>query len=82
MPVNCIKIRNKKMRKAFIGVIGILLASNAVAYIDPGTGGMIAGSLWPFIVGILAAIGGFCVKYFYKPVKKGIIHVWQKIKRD
>ncbi len=50
----------------------------ALAYIDPGTGGLIAGSLWPLILGILGAIGGFFAKYLFKPIKRGVRRVWKK----
>lgn len=42
---------------------------NKRGYIDPGTGGMIVGSIWPLILAVLATIGGFFVKRFYKPIK-------------
>ena len=42
---------------------------NKKGYIDPGTGGMVVGSVWPMVLLILGAIGGFFVKWFYKPIK-------------
>ncbi|PIN73860.1 hypothetical protein COV20_01970 [Candidatus Woesearchaeota archaeon CG10_big_fil_rev_8_21_14_0_10_45_16] len=62
-------------------ILAISISSvSAAAYIDPGTGGMITGSLWPVIVGIVTAVGGFCARYFYRPVKKRVISLWQKIR--
>lgn len=40
-----------------------------IAYIDPGTGGMIVGSIWNTIIAILTIIGIFFLKYFLRPVK-------------
>jgi flagellar motor component MotA len=45
------------------------------AYIDPGTGGMVIGSLWSVIVLISAVIGGFLVKYFLNPIKRAITKI-------
>ncbi len=51
------------------------------AYIDPGTGGMfIGGSLWVFIVMFFSVIGAFFLKYFYKPIKKGLLSLWKRVK--
>lgn len=48
------------------------------AYIDPGTGGMIiGGSIWPLLVALFAAIGGFFVKFF-RPIKRGVSRLWRK----
>ena len=71
------KERNKKMIGVLF-VITIIQSSFSLAYIDPGTGGMIAGSIWPMVVGILTAIGGFCVRYFFKPIKKTILKICGK----
>ena len=48
----------------------IINSTSILAYIDPGTGGMIAGSVWPFVVGILATIGAFFSKSLFRPIKK------------
>lgn len=74
------------MRNYFISLLIVLMVlintKNVFAYIDPGTGGMIIGnSLWPFIIGIFALIGGFFLKYFFKPIKKGALAIWRRIKR-
>jgi len=50
--------------------------------VDPGTGGMIIGSIWPFILAILAAIGGFFLRYFFKPSKKIFLKSWKLITKS
>lgn len=69
-------------KRLLIFILVCLIGLKAVsAYIDPGTGGMIiGGSIWPFVLVIFAAIGGFFLKFF-KPIKKRILESWQKIKR-
>lgn len=62
-------------------LFGLVQLRVAHAYIDPGTGGMIAGSVWPFVVGILTVVGGFFVKFFFKPIKKGVLFTWGKVGR-
>lgn len=66
-----------KIINLFLFFAMILLAKNSSAYIDPGTGGMIIGSIWPVIVAFFAAIGGFFVKVFWKPIK----NFFSKIKK-
>lgn len=39
------------------------------AYIDPGTGGVIIGTIWPLIVIVFTTISAFIVKRFWKPIK-------------
>ncbi len=51
---------------------------NKKGYIDPGTGGMLVGSIWPMILTVLAAIGGFFAKWFYKPVKNWLLKFKKK----
>ncbi len=63
---------------AFSLLLNALLVS---AYIDPGTGNAIAGSIWPFILMILGAIGAFFVKYFFKPIKHVCKAAWHLIRR-
>lgn len=53
----------------------------ALAYIDPGTGPMIITSAWSVILAILAIIGAFFVKIFFKPIKKTVLTIWRKIKK-
>jgi len=52
-----------------------------LAYIDPGTGGMIVTSAWSAILTILAIIGAFFVKIFFKPIKKTVLTIWSKIRK-
>jgi len=66
----------------FIIILIVFIELKVVsAYIDPGTGGMVVGSVWPFILGVFAAIGGFFLECFFKPIKKGVLKLWSKIKR-
>jgi hypothetical protein len=63
-------------------VVMIGYMETVLAYIDPGTGGMIiGGGLWPFILAVIVVISGFVIKFFFKPIKKGVLVVWGKIKR-
>ncbi len=39
-------------------------------YIDPGTTGIVVGSVWPAVLAALAAIAGFLTKVFWKPIKR------------
>ena len=57
------------MKRLSIIIVGIALIPSALAYIDPGTGGMIATSVGGFVYLALAAAGGFIVHKIYKPVK-------------
>lgn len=57
-----------------------MAAGFANAYIDPGTGGMIAGSLGPIIAMIIAAIVGFFSMKIIQPAKKKIRAIKAKVK--
>ena len=71
------------LQKSYLLVSAILLCTTkASAYVDPGTGGMIVGSIWPFILAILAAIGGFFLRYFFKPIKKTFLKLWKLIRKS
>ena len=50
-------------------IISTILSSNVLAYINPGTGAAIIGSVWPLIVAVFSAMFLFLVKYFWKPIK-------------
>lgn len=66
------------MRTIAILAAAALNMNMALAYIDPGTGGTIIGnSLWPFLAGIFAIIGGFFARYFRR-IKRGITRIWRK----
>jgi hypothetical protein len=70
----------KKNQLLILALSFILASKSALAYIDPGTGGMIiGGSIWPFIVAIFAAVGGFFLKFF-KPVKEKVRSICRKRK--
>jgi len=57
------------MKKLRMILILIMATKPVFAYIDPGTGTALAGSLWPLIVSFFAAIGAFLIKYFWCPIK-------------
>ena len=52
-----------------ISVVAVIVSTSALAYIDPGTGSIIAGSIWPIIVAFFSAVGAFLIKYFWHPIK-------------
>ncbi len=60
-------------------IAGLLSVNYVLAYIDPGTGGMIVSSIWPVIVSIFVAIGAFFLKFF-TPIKNGFKKLWQRKK--
>ena len=46
------------------------LSQSALAYIDPGTGGVLFNTIWPFIVAFFSAVIAFFIKWFWNPIKK------------
>ena len=63
-------IMRKKYCFLIMGAIGVFVLNNsAFAYLDPGTGSAIAGSIWPLIVAFFSAIGAFFVRKFWNPIK-------------
>lgn len=54
-----------------LGLTFILLSQTVFAYLDPGTGSVIAGSLWPLILAFFGAVGAFVVKHFWSPIRRG-----------
>ena len=60
-------MKKKRLLMAFISIL--ILSKSSLAYIDPGTGSAMLGSVWPVLVGILSAIGAFLIKYFWDPIK-------------
>lgn len=48
----------------------VALSQSALAYIDPGTGGVLFNTIWPFIVALFSAVVAFFVKWFWNPIKK------------
>lgn len=47
----------------------IIIMSLGAGYIDPGTGSMIVGSLWPFIVASISAFFAYLARRFWYPLK-------------
>ena len=48
----------------------LALSGNALAYIDPGTGGVFLNTIWPAIIAFFSAIIAFFIKWFWNPIKK------------
>ena len=46
------------------------------AYIDPGTGGLVIGSLWSIISAALLIIVTFLITYFVRPLKRFLSVAW------
>ena len=59
-------------------VIIVLLSQNVLAYLNPGLGSLIIGSLWPLIVGGFVVAGAFVVKRFWNPIKNGVSKIFKK----
>ena len=61
----------KKISLALCASVWIAaLSQSALAYIDPGTGGVLLNTIWPFIVAFFSAVIAFLVKWFWNPIKK------------
>lgn len=62
------------MKKIFLALYASLwvaaLSHSALAYIDPGTGGVLFNTIWPFIVAFFSAVIAFFVKWFWNPIRK------------
>lgn len=77
------------MRKSLIVLLSLIVVKETLAfgnitgrYIDPGTTAMVVGnSIWPLVVTIFAAVGGFVIKYFWEPIKREVSSVLGKLKR-
>lgn len=64
------------MKKLILLIVSFLVSLKiSSAYIDPGTGGMVIGSIGPMILAAIAAVGGFFVKVFWKPIKKFFLKI-------
>lgn len=68
----------KSMKKLTIMLGGLALIPSTLAYIDPGTGGMIATSVGGFTYFLLAATGGFIIHKLYKPAKGFIVRILKR----
>ena len=64
------KLVRLKFKVISIFAIFLFTAKVSLAYIDPGTGSAIAGSIWPLILAFFSAILAFLVKWFWNPIKK------------
>ncbi|MBR9679036.1 MAG: hypothetical protein GON13_02105 [Nanoarchaeota archaeon] len=69
------------MKKIILLTGSLLLTNNALAYIDPGTGVAVAGSLWPMLVAGLSAALAFLIKIFWTPIKNAFLKIKKKLKR-
>ena len=56
----------------------VLLSSGVLAYIDPGTGGVLINTIWPLIVAFFTAVGALIAKYFWNPIKKTFSNIFRK----
>lgn len=75
--LNIKKFHNWLSENFFVFIIlSFLYSKNVSAYIDPGTGGMIIGSSGSIIGAILAVIVAIIVEYFFNPVRKLILKIW------
>lgn len=82
-PSNLKKSNSTKLNKlVYFLVLLITLSGKALAYVDPGTGGIVVSSVWPMILATLAIIGGFFVKIFYKPIRNIFFKLKKKIRLD
>lgn len=55
-------------------LVGLFIAVNsnqtASAYINPGTGAAVIGSIWPVIAAFFSAMLAFLIKHFWSPIKR------------
>tara|TARA_Y100000768_G_scaffold201576_1_gene151549 strand:+ start:391 stop:594 length:204 start_codon:yes stop_codon:yes gene_type:complete len=65
------------LKKLFLVVSFVLINSNAYAYIDPGTGGILLQAL----LGIVAAIGAY-ITLFWRKFKNLINKIFKIRKKD
>ena len=68
------------MKKLFliVPISIIILSNNALAYIDPSTGGILFNTIWPLIVAFFVFIGAFITRWFWKPLKRGFSKIFTK----
>ena len=65
------------LKKIFLIIFFVLINSNAYAYIDPGTGGILLQAL----LGIVAAIGAY-ITLFWRKFKNLINKIFKIRKKD
>jgi hypothetical protein len=61
------------MRKGLVLLMVCSSIGSAFGYINPGTGTVIAGSLWPVIVAFFSSIFALLVRYFWTPINEEVI---------
>ena len=61
------------MKKFLFAASVLTINSAAFAYIDPGTGVAVIGSLGPLVLAFFSAILAFLVKVFWNPIKKAFL---------
>ncbi len=71
----------KKIIWIFICLMAFALIKNVSAYIGPGTGSIIANTLWPLIVTVSSVILIFSSKYLWKLVKNVFSKLIRAVKK-
>lgn len=56
----------------FFTILFCLLVKNVESYIDPGSQGIIIGSIWSTILSFFSFFGALIMLYFFTPLKKAI----------
>ena len=65
-----------KKRGILLGVVFFsLTAEAALAYVDPGTGAVVVGSVWPLLAAALSAVVALLVKRFWKPLRSCALRI-------
>jgi hypothetical protein len=60
-----------RLRACFsLVLLATLFSRSASAYLDPGTGGAVVGSIGPIVGGFLALLGVAVANYLINPLKK------------
>jgi len=59
----------------------IFLSTSVFAYLNPGTGAAIIGSLWPLILIFFSAMLAFAIKWFWRPIKKAFSKMLLALKK-
>ncbi len=59
-------------RRYLGALISLAALPAALAYIDPGTGGLVLGSTWGLLASALGAVGAFVLFRLIKPLKNRI----------
>lgn len=59
-------------------LIFVMSANQVLAYIDPGTSGMVVGSVWSVFLAVIGAAVALFAKIFYKPIKNKILKFRKK----